>query len=269
MTLKDYIGRAQLTEEEQTQLIRELTNEPSEFLSTCSLKEVPDSIREIIEKEGLIDGDVAYAIYEDYDTDDILRSHSEWTEEKKKYAEKSSIWFLKAAELGCDNINYHEDFNVGGDKIVRPYDMDYYTSLVYEAEAEFYNSWGCRFALGSEADFLIDDEDIDYDFARELFEESSTEEAKLSLYYIYSRGLGVKVNLKIANSYIKDIPKNTPLCAFKSNISDGIDFDIIEEKVKKTPQEEINKTRKSRKSRKPRKKNKIRSFFWKILSMFK
>ena len=92
---------------------------------------------------------------------------------------------------------------------------------------------------------------------------SESNDAKISLYYIFSNGLGVKKNLKKANAFIKHISTNTPLYAFKSNISEGIKIENIEEDNNQE------KPKKEKKQRKPRKKNKVKSFLKKILSLFK
>ena len=66
MTLKDYIGKEQLTAEEEKLLIDELHKDPEDFLVDCSFEEVSTSIREIIEEEGLKDGDIDYIIEKKY-----------------------------------------------------------------------------------------------------------------------------------------------------------------------------------------------------------
>ena len=50
MTLKDYIGKEQLTAEEQKQLIDELYKAPEEFLSDCYIDELPSFILESVLK---------------------------------------------------------------------------------------------------------------------------------------------------------------------------------------------------------------------------
>lgn len=62
MTLKDYINKEQLTAEEENQLIEELHKDPEGFLADCSFEEVSTTIREVIEKERLKEGDIAYII---------------------------------------------------------------------------------------------------------------------------------------------------------------------------------------------------------------
>ena len=58
MTLKDYINKEQLTDEEEKQLIDKLSDLPeADSLNTffdAYLEDVPSYIKEIIEKEGLI-----------------------------------------------------------------------------------------------------------------------------------------------------------------------------------------------------------------------
>ena len=261
MTLKDYIGKEQLTAEEEKLLIDELHKDPEDFLADCSFEEVSTSIREIIEEEGLKNGNIAYAIMEEYDGIIDLDNYEngKWTEETKSRREKHNYWLLKATELGCDEIDiddvWLEDEN--GEKEFDSFCLDYYSPLVKKAEADCLNSWGCRYALG------LDGEDINYKYARQLFEKTKNDDSKISLYYIYANGLGVKKNLKKANSFIKNLPVNTPLYAFKSNISEGVKIEKIEE------DNEQEQPKKEKKQRKPRKKNKVKSFFKKILSLFK
>lgn len=258
MTLKDYIDKERLTDEEQSQLIEELCKDPEDFLSECSLEDVDKSIKAIIEEQGLKNGDIAYAIMEDYDAIiDLANYENEvWTEETRRRRELHNFWFLKAVELGCGSIDmdefWFEDEN--GEKEFDSFYLDYYSPLVKKAEAECFNAWGCRYALG------LHEEAINYKYARQLFEKSKNDNAKLSLYYIYSNGLGVKRNLKKANSYIKKLSSDTPLYAFKSNISDGIEIEKLEE---------VEQPKVEKKSRKPRKKNKVKSVFKKVLSIFK
>ena len=258
MTLKDYIGRELLTDEELKQLIEELCKDPENFLSECSLDDVDKSIKAIIEEQGLKNGEIAYAIMEDYDGIIDLDNYEngKWTEETRRRRELHNFWFLKAVELGCEAIDmdelWFEDEN--GEKEFDSFCLDYYSPLVKKAEAECFNSWGCRYALG------LQEEVINYKYARQLFEKAKTKDAKISLYYIYSNGLGVKRNLKKANSYIKKLSSDTPLYAFKSNISDGIEIEKIEE---------VEQPKTEKKSRKPRKKNKVRSVLKKIISIFK
>lgn len=244
MTLKDYINKEQLTAEEEKLLIDELYKDPEEFLSDCSLNDISKNIKEIIEEHGLKNGDIAYAIMEDYDGIIDLDNYEngKWTEETRSRREKHNYWLLKATELGCEAIDiedvWFEDEN--GEKEFDSFCLDYYSPLVKKAEADCLNSWGCRYALG------LDGEDVNYKYARQLFEKSKNDNSKISLYHIYANGLGVKKNLKKANSYIKNLPVNTPLYAFKSNVTEGI-------KIKRTH----------------RKKNKVKSFFKKIISLFK
>ena len=261
MTLKDYINKEQLTAEEEKLLIDELYKDPEEFLSDCSLNDISKNIKEIIEKHGLKNGDIAYAIMEDYDGIIDLDNYEngKWTEETRSRREKHNYWLLKATELGSEAIDiedvWFEDEN--GEKEFDSFCLDYYSPLVKKAEADCLNSWGCRYALG------LDGEDVNYKYARQLFEKSKNDNSKISLYHIYANGLGVKKNLKKADSFIKNLPTNLPLYAFKSNISEGIKIEIIEE------DNEQEQPKKEKKPRKPRKKNKVKSFFKKILSLFK
>ena len=261
MTLKDYIGKEQLTAEEQKLLIDELYKDTEEFFSDCSLDDVSKYVKAIIEEQGLKNGDIAYAIMEDYDGIIDLDNYEngKWTEETRSRREKHNYWLLKATELGCEAIDmdgvWFEDEN--GEKEFDSFYLDYYSPLVKKAEADCFNAWGCRYALG------IHGEDINYKYARQLFEKSKNDDAKISLYYIYSNGLGVKKNLKKANSYIKGLSSDTPLYAFKSNISEGIKIEKVEENI------EQEQPKKEKKPRKPRKKNKAKSFFKKIISLFK
>ena len=258
MTLKGYIGRERLTDEELKQLIEELHKDPESFFSECSLDDIDENIKGIIEAEGLKNGNIAYAIMEDYDGIMDLDNYENgvWTEETRRRRELHNFWLLKATELGCEAIDmdevWFEDEN--GEKEFDSFYLDYYSPLVKKAEAECFNSWGCRYALG------LHGEDVNYKYARQLFEKAKTDNARISLYYIYSNGLEVKKNLKKANSCIKKLSFGTPLYAFKSNISDGIDFEKLEE---------VEQPKVEKESRKPRKKNKVKSVFKKVLSIFK
>ena len=258
MDIKDVVDKKELSVEERNQLIEELRKDPESFLSECSLDDICKNIKEIIEKQGLKNGEIAYAIMEDYDgiIDPDNYENGKWTEETRRRRELHNFWFLKAVELGCEAIDmdelWFEDEN--GEKEFDSFCLDYYSPLVKKAEAECFNSWGCRYALG------LQEEVINYKYARQLFEKAKTKDAKISLYYIYSNGLGVKKNLKKANSYIKKFSSDTPLYAFKSNISDGIEIEKLEE---------VEQPKVEKKSRKPRKKNKVKSVFKKVLSIFK
>ena len=53
MTLKDYIGKEQLTAEEEKLLIDELHKNPESFLSECYIDKLPPYILNIIEENGL------------------------------------------------------------------------------------------------------------------------------------------------------------------------------------------------------------------------
>lgn len=259
MTLKDYIGRERLTDEELKQLIEELHKDPESFFSEGSLDDIDEKIKGFIEAEGLKNGNIAYAIMEEYDAIIDLDNYENgvWTEETRSRREKHNFWLLKAIELGCDSIDmdefWFEDEN--GEKEFSSFCLDYYSPLVKDAEAECFNAWGCRYALG------LDGEDVNYKYARQLFGKAKTDNARISLYYIYSNGLGIKKNLKKANSFLKNLPVNTPLYAFKSNISEGTKIEKIEEELEQPKHE--------KKPRKPRKKNKVKAFFKKVVSLFK
>ena len=253
MTLKDYINKEQLTAEDEKLLIEELYKAPEDFLSDCYIDELPSFILEIIEENGLKDEDIAYAIYQKWNEDEVGGDNTEID-----YIEKECFWFLKAAELDSAFIDldfWYEDEN--GEKVFVPIILDYDSPLVEKAKADFFNSWGCRYALG------LDGENVNYKYARQLFEMSKNDDSKISLYYIYANGLGVKKNLKKANSCIKNLSVNTSLYVFKSNISEGIKIEKIEEKS--TPE----LPKKEMKQRKIRKKNVVKSFFKKIISLFK
>lgn len=267
MTLKDYINKEQLTTEEQEQLIDKLYDlseeENLDAFFNVYIEDVPSNIKKIIEKEGLEDADIAMAISQNY----IEFSNPDLNEfgdcidtpQTKCSIEKQNFWYLKALELGSNMLYdiWGEDEN--GNRLFEPIILNYYshTELENKAFEDLYNSWGCRYALG------LDDEKINYSYARQLFEKSKNNEAKISLYYIFVNGLGVKKNLKKANSYIKGLSTDTPLYAFKSNISEGIKIEKIEE------DNDQEQPKKEKKQRKPRKKNKVKSFFKKILSLFK
>ena len=213
MTLKDYIGKEQLTAEEQKQLIDELYKAPEEFLSDCYIDELPSFILEIIEEKGLKDANIAYEICRKWSEDEVGGDNTE-----VDYKEKEYFWFLKAAELGSDSIDLDEFWieDEKGQKEFSSFELNYYTPLVKKAEADCLNSWGCRYALG------LDGEDVNYKYARKLFELSKNDESKQSLYHIYSNGLGVKKNVNKAISYVLNVPTDNPFRAFKSNISEGL-----------------------------------------------
>ena len=254
MTLKDYINKEQLTAEEQKKLIDELYKDTEEFLSDCYIDELPPFILNIIEENGLKNGDIAYSISQKWKEFESIDGKT-----KEDWGEKENYWFLKAVELGSNSISLKDYMfeDSDGEPDFDYLEMDYDTPLIEKAKADCYNSWGCRYALG------LDDEEVNYKYAYELFKLSESNDAKISLYYIFSNGLGVKKNLKKANAFIKHISTNTPLYAFKSNISEGIKIEKIEEDNNQE------KPKKEKKQRKPRKKNKVKSFFKKILSLFK
>lgn len=267
MTLKDYINKEQLITEEQEQLIDKLyelsEEENLDAFFNVYIEDVPSNIKKIIEKEGLEDADIAMAISQNY-IEFSNPNHNEFgdcidTPQTKRCIEKENFWFLKALELGSSMLYdiWGEDEN--GNRLFEPIILNYYshTELEKKAFENLYNSWGCRYALG------LDGEDVNYKYARQLFEESKNDNSKISLYHIYANGLGVKKNLKKANSFIKNLPANTPLYAFKSNISKGIKIEKIEEDNEKE------QPKKEKKPRKPKKKNKVKSFFKKIISLFK
>lgn len=271
MTLKDFINKGQLTSEEGKQLIVELHKDPEVFLSNYSYDEVSTTIREIIEEEGLKDGDVAYIIGKKYY--DLYNLAIEEDNENKEeiYAEKKNYWYIKAFELDSSFIDIEctawPEIQ-GSTSFCSLFDLecevDYFnpscrTALLRKADSECLNSWGCRYLEQG-----IECNNKEYlDNACYLFKLSNSNESKISLYHIYVNGLGVKKNLKKANSFIKNLPANTPLYAFKSNISEGIKIEKIEE------DNEQEQPKKEKKQRKPRKKNKVKSFFKKILSLFK
>lgn len=254
MTLKDYINKERLTTEEQKQLIDELHKDPEGFLSDCSFEEVFTTTREVIEKEGLKDGDIAYIIGKKYyDLYNLaIKEEDEYKEDI--YDEKKNYWFIKAFELDSTHIDTTGSAWYEDDMFFCPlYDLeeyDYfnsynYTPLLRKADSECLNSWGCRYVqwgLECKEEYMKKQINI----ACYLFKLSNSNESKMSLYHIYANGLGVKKDIRKANSFIKGIPTNIPLYAFKSNVTEGI-------KIR----------------RKPRKKNKVKSFFKKILSLFK
>ena len=270
MTLKDYINKELLTDEEEKQLIDKLADlSEADSLNTffdAYIEDVPSYIKEIIEKEGLNDTNIAMAISENYNeySNPDLNEFGDCidTPQTKRCIEKENFWYLKALELGSSMLYdiWGEDEN--GNRLFEPIILNYYshTKLENKAFEDLYNSWGCRYALGLGGVGLYDREDINYRYARQLFEKAKNDDSKISLYYIYANGLGVKKNLKKANSFIKNLPANTSLYAFKSNISEGIK--IEEDNEQEQPKKE-------KKPRKPRKKNKVKSFFKKIISLFK
>ena len=110
MTLKDYIGRECLTAEELKQLIEELYKDPESFFSEGSLDDINENIKAIIEVEGLKNGNIAYAIMEEYDAIIDLDNYENgvWTEETRSRREKHNFWLLKAIEYGCEAIDMDE-----------------------------------------------------------------------------------------------------------------------------------------------------------------
>ena len=66
MTLKDFINKQQLTLQEEKLLIDDLHKDPESFLADSSFNEISTAIREVIEKEGLKDGDIDHIIEKKY-----------------------------------------------------------------------------------------------------------------------------------------------------------------------------------------------------------
>ena len=271
MTLKDYIGKEQLTAEEEKLLIDELHKDPEDFLADCSFEDVSTTIREVIEEEGLKDGDIAYIIGKKYYDLYNLAIEEDTVNEEKIYAEKKNYWYIKAFELDSSFIDIEcaawPEIQ-GSTSFCSLFDLecevDYFnpsfrTPLLRKADSECLNSWGCRYA---EQGIKCNNKEY-MSNACCLFKLSNSYESKISLYHIYANGLRVKKDIKKANSFIKNLPVNTPLYAFKSNISEGIKIERIEEDNEQEQQ------KKEKKPRKPRKKNKVKSFFKKILSLFK
>ena len=265
MTLKDYINKELLTAEEEKQLINELYTTSFSY-DEYPVGRLPLKIREIIENQGKKDGNIAYNLYFNwshfegyYDETDLETDESlYWGNDWKIHA---NYWFMKSLELYGSDIAFEIDdylFKEKNGEIFLRYQLfDKFSPIIGKAESECFNTWGCRFALG------LNGYDRNYSYARQFFESSKEDEAKISLYYIYSNGIEVKKDLEKANSFIKNLPANTPLYAFKSNISEGIKIERIEE------DNEQEQPKKEKKQRKPRKKNKVKSFFKKILSLFK
>lgn len=214
MTLKDYINKEQLTADEEKQLIEELNKDPEGFLADCYIDELPSYLLNIIEENGLKDANIAYALCQKWSEDEVGWYHTAEIDSK----EKDYFWFLKAAELGSDSIDLDEFWieDKKGKKEFCSFELNYYTPIIEKAEADCLNSWGCRYALG------LDGEEVNYKYARKLFELSKNDDSKMSLYHIYSNGLGVKKNMNKAISWILDIPIDNPFYAFKSNVSEGI-----------------------------------------------
>ena len=213
MTLKDYINKELLTAEEEKQLIEELNKYPDEFLADCYIDELPSYLLNIIEENGLKDANIAYAICQKWSEDEVGGDNTEIDCQEKNY-----FWFLNAAEWGSNSIDLDEFWieDEKGKKEFCSFELNYYTPIIEKAEADCLNSWGCRYALG------LDGEEVNYKYARKLFELSKNDDSKMSLYHIYSNGLGVKKNMNKAISWILDIPIDNPFYAFKSNVSGGI-----------------------------------------------
>lgn len=270
-TLKDYISKDKLTIAEQEELVEKLwecsSDESSEAFFDCFLEDVPQNVQKLIKEQGLEDSDIALAISDNYreygsfDSDYI--GELAFTEKTIHTIEQENIWFIKALEL-YDGDCFLDTIDC--DKI-EEFVLTHYTNTLLEknAFADLYNSWACKYALDMvELDSEEDDANIEY--ARQLFEKSKKDEAKISLYHIYANGLGVKKNLKKAKSYLKNIPADTELYAFKSNVSDGIRIERLE--YQEAPPSQPGKP-KGKTSRKPRKKNKLKSILKKILKVIK
>ena len=191
MDIKDFADKKKLSVEERNQLIEELKKDPKGFLEDCFIDELPLSLLKVIENEGLKDADIAYTLYRKWNEDEVNGEN-----EDIDCSEKEDFWFIKACEL--NSVEVLDDFIYTDNK----------------GEYEFYPF--DRFALG------LDGYEVNYLYACRAYELSDSPNAKISLYNIYAKGLGVKKNLPKAFSYIKDISPKTPFYAFKSNLSEGI-----------------------------------------------
>lgn len=207
MNIKDFADKKKLTAEEQERLIVELRKDPEAFLRDCFIDELPSTVLKIIENEGLKNADIASALCWKWNADEISGDDDDFD-----YSKKEDFWFIKACELDSASIEFDQIYR--NDK--GEYEFYPFGSNNKKAEADCFNSWGCRLALGLEG------YEISYPDACRAYELSNSPHAKISLYHIYSKGLGVKKNLPKAFSYIKDVPSKTPFYAFKSNISEGV-----------------------------------------------
>ena len=284
MPLSQYIN-ATYSSETENQLIRELSecsaSEISlleikfEELFDCGLNELPTWVVKTIEEVALHDGDAAYVLGKKYADLYHLAIEEDKPEEEDRYGEQKNFWYIKAFELdstfidiGCDawpeiqgSTSFCSLFDLEAE--VHYFDPFFSTPLLRKANSDCLNSWGCRYA-----EWGINNNNQEYmDNACYLFKLSGNNDSLISLYYIYANGLGVKKNQKKAESYLKNIPPDTELYAFKSNVSEGIKIERSghpKEAAPKSPSKPKRKT-----SRKPRKKNKLKSIIKKILKVFK
>ena len=143
---------AQLTDEEEKHLIDELYQDPEELLSDCYIDELPPFILNIIEENGLKNGDIAYSISQKWKEFESIDGKT-----KEDWGEKENYWFLKAVELGSNSISLKDYMfeDSDGEPDFDYLEMDYDTPLIEKAKADCYNSWGCRYALG------LDDEEVE------------------------------------------------------------------------------------------------------------
>ena len=272
-TLKDYIGKGNLTIAQQEELVDKLCesslDEHLDIFFDCFLEDVPQSVQKIIKEQGLEDSDIALAIsdnYREYGPFDLdYYQELDFTPKTTHTIEQENIWLIKAFEL------YDGDcfLDINDCDKIEEFSLTHYTRTALEkkAFADLYNSWGCKYALDI-IDLDSEEDDANIKYARQLFEMSKKDDAKISLYHIYANGLGVKMNQKKAESYLKNIPTDTELYAFKSNVSEGIKIERLEHKKEPVPQQTSSKS-KRKTSRKPRKKNKLKSILKKILKVFK
>ena len=212
MDIKDFADKKKLSVEERNQLIEELRKDPKGFLEDCFIDELPLPLLKVIENEGLKDAEIAYTLCQKWNADEVNGKNEDIDCEQKE-----EFWFIKACELNSVEV-YSEDFiytNNEGEYEFYPFDICRTDPILKKAEDDCFNSWGCRFALG------LDGYEINYRYACRAYELSDSPNAKISLYNIYSKGLGVKKNLPKAFSYIKDISPKTAFYAFKSNLSEG------------------------------------------------
>lgn len=212
MDIKEFADKKKLSVEERNQLIEELKKDPKGFLEDCFIDELPLSLLKVIENEGLKDADIAYTLYRKWNEDEVNGEN-----EDIDCSEKEDFWFIKACEL--NSVEVLDDFiytDNKGEYEFYPFDICRTDPIFKKAVDDCFNSWGCRFALG------LDGYEVNYLYACRAYELSDNPNAKISLYNIYAKGLGVKKNLPKAFSYIKDISPKTPFYAFKSNLSEGI-----------------------------------------------
>lgn len=103
MTLKDYINKEQLTEEDYNLLLNELNNNAIDFLSECQIEKAPAKVKDFIDRNGFVNAEIADAIHSNYEKygkyDCDKRGNYILNEKTKHYLEQKYFWFIRATEL--------------------------------------------------------------------------------------------------------------------------------------------------------------------------